>query len=40
MAYDLHGAWQNISDHNAPLYATGADYGSAVEKDFTVVSWR
>lgn len=35
MAYDLHGAWQNITDHNAPLDATGATYTDGVQ-DFTV----
>ena len=38
MAYDLHGSWENIADHHAPLYARpwDSDAPEQLNADYTV----
>ena len=42
MAYDYHGAWENTTNHNAPLYANPNDPSSVASQyniDYTVQSY-
>ncbi|CAF0791621.1 unnamed protein product [Brachionus calyciflorus] len=39
MAYDLHGAWDNTTGHNAPLYAHEFDRDKTLNVDYAVKLW-
>lgn len=41
MAYDFHGAWEDFTGHNSPLYSNELDYGEFVtfNQDFAVNYW-
>ncbi|RNA08689.1 acidic mammalian chitinase-like [Brachionus plicatilis] len=39
MAYDMHGGWDNVTGHNAPLYAHQFDRDPGLNVDFAVKLW-
>lgn len=39
MAYDLHGAWDNVTGHNAPLYKHDFDKDKTLNIDHAVKVW-
>lgn len=36
---DLHGAWENVTGHNAPLYKHSFDKDHTLNVDFALKSW-
>ncbi|XP_048408855.1 acidic mammalian chitinase-like [Stegostoma tigrinum] len=42
MTYDFHGAWENVTGHNSPLYRGSADEGKFIyfNVDFAMKYWR
>ncbi|XP_043572208.1 acidic mammalian chitinase-like [Chiloscyllium plagiosum] len=42
MTYDFHGAWENITGHNSPLYRASTDEGKFIyfNVDFAMKYWR
>ncbi|XP_060700993.1 acidic mammalian chitinase-like [Hemiscyllium ocellatum] len=42
MTYDFHGAWENITGHNSPLYRGSTDEGKFIyfNVDFAMKYWR
>ncbi|KAF7667447.1 hypothetical protein LDENG_00060360 [Lucifuga dentata] len=42
MSYDLHGAWDQFTGHNSPLYSSSFDVGDNIyyNVDFAMTYWR
>ncbi|XP_048467780.1 acidic mammalian chitinase-like [Rhincodon typus] len=42
MTYDFHGAWENVTGHNSPLYRGSTDEGKFIyfNVDFAMKYWR
>jgi len=39
MSYDLHGAWENVTGHNAPLFAASNDQDKTLNIDWAIKHW-